>query len=66
MKFERSYCIVYKIPYRRARAWPSGCIGRVRARAKESCIQVTAMRAIWEVYFLWRYKLRQFYFGGRV
>ena len=22
-----------------ARAWPSGCIGRVRARAKESCIQ---------------------------
>ena len=42
------YCavtsVVYKIPYRRARAWPSGCIGqvplgRVRARAKESCIQ---------------------------
>ena len=31
--------VVYKIPYRRARAWPSGCIGRVRARAKESCIQ---------------------------
>ena len=28
--------IVYKIPYRRARAWPSG---QVRARAKESCIQ---------------------------
>ena len=22
--------IVYKIPYRRARAWPSGCIGQVR------------------------------------
>ena len=35
--------VVYKTPYRRARAWPSGCIvqplGRVRARAKESCIQ---------------------------
>ena len=29
--------LVYKIPYRRARAWPSG---RVRARAKESCIQL--------------------------
>ena len=29
---------VYKIPYRRARAWPSG-LGRVRARAKESYIQ---------------------------
>ena len=28
--------VVYKIPYRRARAWPSG---RVRARAKVSCIQ---------------------------
>ena len=28
---------VYKIPYRRARAWP---LGRVRARAKESCIQI--------------------------
>ena len=27
---------VYNIPYRRARAWP---LGRVRARAKESCIQ---------------------------
>ena len=27
---------VYKIPYRRARAWPSG---RVRARVKVSCIQ---------------------------
>ena len=31
---------VYKIPYRRARAWPSGCISRVRARAKVSCILV--------------------------
>ena len=35
---------VYKITYRRARAWPSGCfvlpLGRVRARAKESCIQL--------------------------
>ena len=31
--------VVYKIPYRRVRAWPGGCIGRVRARAKESCIQ---------------------------
>ena len=28
--------LVYKIPYRRARDWP---LGRVRARAKESCIQ---------------------------
>ena len=28
--------LVYKIPYRRARAWPGR---RVRARAKESCIQ---------------------------
>ena len=28
--------LVYKIPYRRARAWPSG---KVRARAKVSCIQ---------------------------
>ena len=27
---------VYKIPYRRLRAWP---LGRVRTRAKESCIQ---------------------------
>ena len=36
---ERWELIVYKIPYRRARAWPSGCIGRVRARLKESCIQ---------------------------
>ena len=27
---------VYKIPYRRARAWP---LDRVRARAKVSCIQ---------------------------
>ena len=25
---------VYKIPYRRARAWPSGCIGRVRRASK--------------------------------
>ena len=37
------HIFVYKIPYRRARAWPSGCIvqplGRVRARAKVSCIQ---------------------------
>ena len=31
--------LVYKIPYRRARAWPGGCIGRVRARAKVSCVQ---------------------------
>ena len=30
---------VYKMPYRRAHAWPSGCILRVRARAKVSCIQ---------------------------
>ena len=30
--------VVYKIPYRHARAWP---LGRVRARAKESCIQPT-------------------------
>ena len=29
----------YKIPYRRARAWPSGCIGRVHTRAKLSRIQ---------------------------
>ena len=28
--------VVYKIPYPRARAWP---LGRVRARAKVSCIQ---------------------------
>ena len=34
-----TFNMVYKIPYRRARAWPSGCIGRVRARAKVSCIQ---------------------------
>ena len=26
--------VVYKIPYRRARAWPSGCIGRVRRASK--------------------------------
>ena len=26
--------LVYKIPYRRARAWPSGCIGRVRRASK--------------------------------
>ena len=36
--FTRAH-FVYKIPYRRARAWPSGCIGRVRERAKVSCIQ---------------------------
>ena len=51
---------VYKIPYRRARAWPSGCSAfrpsasreqrylayncRVRARAKVSCIQRLAWR----------------------
>ena len=29
--------LVYKIPYRHARAWPGG---RVRARAKVSCIQL--------------------------
>ena len=34
---------VYKIPYRRALAWPSGCIGQVRARAKESCIQTESI-----------------------
>ena len=28
---------VYKIPYRRARAWP---LGRVHGRAKVSCIQI--------------------------
>ena len=33
--------IVYKIPYRRARAQP---LGRVRARAKESCIQCLTIR----------------------
>ena len=31
---------VYKIPYRRARAWPSGL---VRARAKVSCIQIKSL-----------------------
>ena len=33
---------VYKIPYRRARAWPSGCASAAAecvARAKVSCIQ---------------------------
>ena len=30
------FLVVYKIPYRLARAWPSG---RVRARAKVYCIQ---------------------------
>ena len=30
--------LVYKIPYRRARAWPSSWLGRVRVRAKVSCI----------------------------
>ena len=49
------FTLVYKTPYRRARAWPSECareqrlhtrypivaraLGRVRARAKVSCIQ---------------------------
>ena len=34
--------LVYKISHRRARAWPNG---RVRARAKISCIQDTFARA---------------------
>ena len=34
--------LVYKIPYRRVRAWPSGC--RVRARATVSCIQASRMQ----------------------
>ena len=39
-KFNALWGVVYKIPYRRARAWPSvQPLGRVRARAKESCIQ---------------------------
>ena len=29
-----SMTVVYKISYRRARAWPSGCIGRVRRASK--------------------------------
>ena len=46
--YAKSRCLlVYKIPYRRARAWPTGCIvqplGRVRARAKVSCIQVACV-----------------------
>ena len=36
-----AYIVVDKISYLRARAWPNGCIGRVRARAKVSCIQLT-------------------------
>ena len=27
--------VVYKIPYRRARAWPSGCIGLLAVCARE-------------------------------
>ena len=34
---------VYKIPYSRARAWPSGCV----ARAKVSCIQPPPLRGAW-------------------
>ena len=44
-----TFALVYKIPYRRARAWPSGFVqplGRVRARAKESCIQPLLARAL--------------------
>ena len=33
------HLLVYKLPYRRPCAWPSGCISRERARAKVSCIQ---------------------------
>ena len=36
--------IVYKIPYRRARAWPSGCIGRVR-RASKGILHTMSMTA---------------------
>ena len=45
-KLPSDFDVVYKIPYRRAHAWSIGCIGfvqplgRVRARAKESCIQI--------------------------
>ena len=34
MDFVSCNSFVYKIPYRRARAWPSGCIGRVRRASK--------------------------------
>ena len=34
MFMQDSFALVYKIPYRRARAWPSGCIGRVRRASK--------------------------------
>ena len=35
--------LVYKIPYRRTRAWP---LGRVRARAKVSCIQRVSLLGV--------------------
>ena len=41
----RCICFVYNIPYRRAHAWPSGCIGRVRARVDVSCIQACVKNA---------------------
>ena len=53
--------LVYKIKsciqdtaYRRARAWPSGCsafIGRVRVRAKVSCIQ-NEKKKLWALIFI--------------
>ena len=39
-----TFALVYKIPYRRARAWPSGCIGRVR-RASKGILHTTFARA---------------------
>ena len=38
--------VVYNMPYRRARAWPSGCLGRVRAREKVYYIQGLRLRLV--------------------
>ena len=37
-------CLYTRYPMLSSRAWPSGCIGRVRARAKVSCIQACCGR----------------------
>ena len=46
--------LVYKIPYRRARAWPSGCIGRVRRASKgilhTSTSLIHPMCLYWKLY----------------
>ena len=39
-----NFVFVYNIFYRRASVWPSGCICRVRARAKVYCIQTLYTR----------------------